>query len=90
MSETIKKGMMIRISDNIDATVSTWGGELQKKLMKGKIYKVIYSDTTSIDIKESDKTYSFEKCDVSTLTPTPPIPPVLFDPKNIVEAKHET
>jgi hypothetical protein len=83
MTEKIRKGMMIRISDNIDATIRQWGNAKQKELMKGKIYKVIYSDRTSIDIRDDSKAYAFEKCDVKPIESTPPIPPVLFDPKNL-------
>lgn len=84
MNTKIKKGMIVCISDNIEASIKIWGGRKDKSSMKGKNYRVVYIDRTSVDVMHNNgKTYAFELNDITPALPTPPIPPAMFDPKNI-------
>ncbi len=82
----IKVGMIVQISNDLTKTNRMWNVSGSMRKMKGKRYKVEYiRNDNGVDIHAGDRAY-WTFCPEDLIAPkiTPPQPPVMFDPKNIL------
>jgi len=85
-SKDIKKGMMVRISNNLSKTRNTKGLNEVMKEMKGlvcPVYDKYYTDVIIRHPATSSK-YTFHPDDLTKAEVSDPHPPVTFNPENIV------
>jgi len=87
--KNIKMGMMVRVHSDISKTQSRWtldeNGYMLK--MREKIHKVnnidISRNGVTLDDTNHDEDWIFSSEDLSMPSETKPMPPVMFDPKNL-------
>lgn len=90
----IKSGSEVRIADNLSKTKSAFGMNDHMLRMRGTIRTVSYitrglatrkgNTADGVYIPDDNgNNWTFLKEDLTVAKLTPPIPPVVFDPKNI-------
>ena len=82
----MKKGQMVRVSDNLNATSTSYGISLEMKKMINGVYEVEYSNDLLVSIYDDQhtRTWSFRSCDVRVIDVSEPDPIMFtFDPKHL-------
>jgi len=82
-----KKGIRVRVSNDISATTKNYLSNNIMDRMRGKIFileNIHYSKQGGILKSKTGGSYVFDFIDLKIIKMTPPIEPVMFNPENIL------
>jgi len=82
--QDVKKGMKVKISNDLSKTENRWSTSEEMLNMRGKIYKITNLSGEGVHIADEYGSGWIFCCeDVEEVPTKPPPPPVTFDPANL-------